>query len=353
MAPKKHFVPDDHLKQFAARLEKKIAAHGELKNRSQAEDRQRSQLKLLLELEDQFRLILQADARGEYVYREFINYICDTRRNILDGRTYFRERQKLFTKLISPAFKARNAQGLYEFRINYQFVTFTLGLFEDWDSANADLVRLAQEISDVRNALIEINSPLIMNRARLFWSRTPKSHLTLMDFLQIGCMGFISGVDKYVPIGEEIVPRGFRSVAIGRMTGNFIENYSETSMHFFPTDKRKIYWANKLIHKHADGVDYERLAAEVNEALQDPLLVTNAAEIRTLLSAASTVSADSSVTQTENYVESVARFAAPSENRPDTRMEEKDAMQQMLRATSELSLFEKKILLLKGIPIEL
>lgn len=334
----------DHFRQFAVWLEREIAKYGATDG--DYYDRQKAQFEKLIGLENELRSTLIAHRSGPAVYRDFIRFICEQKRNILAARPFFRERQTTFTKQISKALKKRSETSLYKFHFNYQFVLFVVGA-RNW-TAGSKIRKLAEQIKQIRTEIVEMNMPLAISRARIFWSRTPKSHLVLMDLIQISCEGLMSGVDKFVPPFTRI----FRAVAIGRMTGNFIESYSETPIHFYPCDKRKIYRANKLVGKHADGVDFDRLATEVNVGV-DGTHRTNSSEIAGLMAAASVVSADTTLSQDPEAPEPISRFAAPESSRPDRQAEEKDAMLSMASAIEKLTVFERKLLRLKGVSVEI
>jgi RNA polymerase sigma factor (sigma-70 family) len=190
-----------------------------------------------------------------------------------------------------------------------------------------------------------MNTPLCINRARLFHSRTPPSHLSQMDLIQIGSVGLISGIDKYAPDGE-VVTKQFRSTAMGRMGGNFIEEYSAPMLHFFPVDKRKLYRANKIVGKSVGPVDFGRVAEGVNEKGD---VSTTPDEMADLMAAASTVSSDSSLPSDPDAPEPITRFAAPESVRPDVQFERGEAMGRMEAAIARLTVFEQKLLRLRGV----
>jgi RNA polymerase sigma factor (sigma-70 family) len=300
----------------------------------------------LAALEIEFRQFLISHPWGEAVYQEFISYICDERKNILAARPFFRERQETFTAEISNALKIRNVELLYKFHINFQFISFVACRFQ-W-SPDSQIIKLAQQIADLRTELTEMNMPLAISRARIFWSRTPKSQLTYMDLIQIACEGLISAIDKFVlPFS-----RVFRAVAIGRITGNFIQLYSETLVHFFPVDKSKLYRANKLISKFSSTghVDYEKLSEAVNIDV-DNTHRTDASEIADLLSAASCLSIDCPpANQVEGEIPvGISRFAAPSSSQPDIQYENYEVMTHLEKAILCLPLREQKLLKMHGV----
>lgn len=332
-----------HFRSFAANLKLARERYGS-KEGAEFLRAQNEQVDQLVELERQFRDTLIAHRWGPGVFKDFVDFICVERRNILDARPYFRERQEYFTNHISVAFHSRNAPALYECRFNHRFVQFVINK-RAW-APKAKIRQLAAAITAIRQELVTLNMPLAISRARIFYSRTPKSHLSYMDLIQIASEGLISAIDKFVPPFS----KAFRSTAMGRMTGNFIENYSETLIHFFPTDKRRIYRANKLIGKQGKDVDVGSITEAVNNGI-DSKHKTNDAEISELLAAASTVSADTPIGDDESeIVTAVDRYAAPLSWQPDHSFEQKQLQDAMRVAISKLSSNKKrKLLMMKGL----
>lgn len=338
---------DEHFRMFAGVLQRAIAACEPDENR---QEQQKRQLEQLIELEKRFREALLAGRFGEIMYRRFIDFICDERKQILDARPYFRERKTTFTKDISPALKARDPVALAKFAINFEFISFVMAQ-RKW-GPRSPLTKTFSKIMAQRQEIVVMNMPLAINRARVFFSRTPLSHLTYMDLVSIAAKGLINGMDKYSTAGE-VVPKEFRSTAMGRMGGDFIERYSETLIHFYPTDRRKLYRANKAVGRGgAEGVDFESVAEKVNTGAKDSDHETNATEIADIMAASSCVSADSSVSETEEahpVSRSIDSFAAPEEARPDVQVEASELEARMLGALAALTVWERKILRLKGV----
>ena len=165
---------------------------------------------------------------------------------------------------------------------------------------------------------------------------------------QIGTEGLISAIDKYC--GE--YSKVYRSVIIGRCVGNLIENFSSTMLHFYPSDKRKLYRANKFKSKRLHGdYDTEDVVNEVNKTEGNK---TDAEEIVGLMAAATMVSADAPPTTNDAldldlHGGNISRYAAPEEARPDVQVETEEANFMMREAISKLSLFDRKLLRLKGL----
>jgi hypothetical protein len=171
-----------------------------------------------------------------------------------------------------------------------------------------------------------------------------------MDLVDIASEGLVLAVDKYV-MPSTGFSKVFRSVIIGRATSGFIEEYSNTIIHFYPSDKNKIYKANKLL-RNKDTTDYEQLAEELNKTDSD----TNPEDIRGLLTAASTVSADAPIKALTSFNDNtqpktLANFIGIEEClQPDRQVEKEDLTKKLIHAIRDnMSLFEKKFLLLKGV----
>lgn len=348
----KNEFDNEHFRGFAKSLELAIGQYGGLKEDEDNTARQKRQIETLIGLEREFRKLLGSHPEGMKAVEKFIHFICEERRNILDARPYFRERYGVFVSDISPAFKNRNAKTLIKFDVNYQFVHFIVKTGE-WKQSGPgsrlgkEILRIERDIKKIRTELIEMNMPLAISRAKIFLGRNKRAHLDYMDLIQVAAEGLISAVDKfclpYTPV--------FRSVIIGRIVGNAIEENSKTMLHFFPSDKRKLYRANKAVGRSpSEEVDLDRIVKFVNEGSG---VVTNQTEIRDLMSAASVVSADSTTPASGGDGDSVQRsvdsFASPEEGRPDVIAEHEDAVSAVALASQALSYLEQKLLRLKGI----
>ena len=110
-----------------------------------------------------------------------------------------------------------------------------------------------------------------------------------------------------------------------------------------------------LTVRHFGGIkeaDFEKLAEKVNEGMEDAINQTDAIELADLMGAASTVSSDSSATGTlesDSIQTLTSKFAADPGGRPDCISENKDLVNKVGLAINTLSVFEKKLLTLKGI----
>lgn len=335
---------DDHFRTFKQTLERKIQAFSHL-SKAELLERQKQQVESLQALEEEFRHLVIAHPWGAGVYKAFIRMIREERNNILSARPFFRERSNVFTAEISKALQTQSHVSLYKFHFNYQFVLFAMRQCR-WHP-NSKVARKARDIERVRTDLIEQNMPLAISRARLFW-KYARAHLSYMDLVQIASDGLASGIDKFVgPYSK-----AFRSVILGRITGNFIEENSETMLHFFPSDRRKLYNANKAMKEHHMGeVSFTELAAEVNHKGKGSYK-TDRDEIAGLVLASQIVSADAQVRpgdEDTTQADNIEKYAADESQRPDVMCEAAEAHASLRGAYAMLTTLERKLLRMKGV----
>lgn len=310
---------------------------------------QEEQVEELLDAERKFKVTILAYRQASEIYKKFLQRVTIQNKNILSARPYFRETAVTFSHRITPAIKKQDIEALKTFDINYQFIKF---IRESWLGPFPKRAeQLFQRVHKARTILIENNMPLAINRAKLFYRKVPKSHLTLMDMIEICAMGLAAGIDKWCGKYSPV----FRSVCIGRMVGNMIDSYSETTLHFYPSDKRILYKANSI--RGRQGItDIEELTRAVNESFRQdeidgksiPKKNITVSELSALMSAASTVSADATVND-EGY--GVYHFTPDSAPNIEEALIENETMNKMLGLVKNLSVMERKVLRLKGIKV--
>lgn len=307
---------------------------------------QQEQVEALLDSERKFRDAILQYRQAKEIYKKFLQRICLQNKNILSARPYFRETAVTFSKKITPAIKSSDIEVLMTFNINYQFIKF---IRESWlGPFPKRALQLYNRVHMERNKLIENNMPLAINRAKLFYRKTPKSHLTLMDFIGICSMGLAAGVDKWVGTYSPV----FRSVCIGRMVGNMIDSYSETVLHFYPSDKRILYKANSIRGRQKIEDIFE-LTKAVNESFKQdalegksvPKKEVTVSELHALMSAASIVSAEG----TNDEGVGVYHFTIDTTQDIEQDYIERESTDKMLLLVKDLPIIHRKVLKLKGI----
>jgi hypothetical protein len=336
---------DNHFRQFAQLLEATLMGYG-----SSDEDftaKQKRQVEGLVQLEADFRQALIRHPQGHNVYKEFIKHIMEKRRNILAARPYFRERQDVFKREISPVLREREHKALYRFNINYPFIAFALKARNF--SVNGEVRRIARQIEKARKELIEQNMPLAISRARIFHKITPPPTWSTWISSRSPTRG---SLPRWTSSSCRTRPV-FRAVIIGRITGNLIEDYSETLLHFYPSDKRKLYKAHKVRGRAAD-MTADDIATRVNTD-SDAGQKTDGSEIHHLLSAASHVSLDVPPPDCgggeEEMETAVDRHEADPATRPDVMVEDAQLKSAVHHALRDLPLLQRKLIRMKGVEL--
>lgn len=333
---------------------------------------QKDQVEELLDAERKFKDTILKYRQSTIIYKKFLQLVCIENKDILSARPYFRETAVTFSKKITPAIKLAvngidpklgivsansdsvksGIESLKKFDINYQFIKFVRDSWLGPFPKRAE--QLFQRVHKARETLIENNMPLAINRARLFYRKTPKSHLTLMDMIGICSTGLVSGIDKYCGAYSKV----FVSVCIGRMVGNLIDKYSETMLHFYPSDRRVLYKAHTI--RGRKGIDdIHDLTNAVNESFKDdekegksvPKKEVTVSELSYLMSAASTVSADATTKTEDGETFGVYSYTADMTKDIEAEYIQQETTAQMLVLAAKLPLLHRKVLKLKGIKI--
>lgn len=308
---------------------------------------QQQQVEELFAAEIAFREVISTYKQSTEVYKRFLQKIKVTNHNILSAMPYFRIRGKMFATHISPLIKANDADSLKKFDINFQLVKF---IRDNWVGPFPRKAQIQYDrVYNARRILVENNAPLCINRALLFYRKTPKSHLTLMDLIGIASTGLTSGIDKFVGKYSHL----FRGVIVGRIVGNLISEYSETSLHFFPNERRILYNAYSIRGKK--GIeDPEELIKIINarfdldrsQGKSAPKGAVTASQLSNLMKAASLVSADSTLSE-EGL--GVYDYTMSDDLGPEEYLTEREEAVTMIQMATKLSVLERKVLRLKGV----
>lgn len=309
---------------------------------------QKQQFEELVAAEQLFHQTVLSYKISTEMYKRFIQFIRIENNNILSARPFFRESSQTFSEKITPALKTKNPEALKPFNINFHFIVFFrkkwIGL---WPKKLEDIY---QRIEKARTKLINNNMPLAINRAKIFYRKVPKSHVTFMDLIECAAMGLCAGVDKYTGSYKA----NWVGVCIGRIVGNLIDIYSETEIHFYPGDRRILYRANSI--RGRQGItDIAELAKAVNDSFAVDLAEgrtapkrTDVNELSNLLAAASLLSADSNEGE-EGY--GVYNFTADATESIESQLGRKQELAQVAKLARKLPLINQKVLRLKGIEI--
>jgi len=324
---------------------------------------QKTLLNDLFALEDEFKKTLLSATNGKDIYKEFMDFIMKEGectlpklkegyvpknaeaakkfkekvdadgRNILRARPYFRERQDTFSRKISKAFHLHRPEILHKFKVNYEFAKWTMERYKGENKKK--LSKIFTQIKDIRQLLCSNNLPLAINKAHIFWSKVPESHLEYMDLIQACAEGLITAIDKFVPPYKTV----FRSTAIGRMTLNMIQDHSSTTVKLPPKERRILYRAKNAKQK-AHLSESDEIVSYVNESFKG----VTAESLMEIESAASQVF-DIDEKQEDSY--SLSEKIADSSTLADEKAISSDLRQRLYSSMENLTVIEIKIIKLK------
>lgn len=336
----------EHFRSFAKSLEFQIAEIDGFpkKKKSEQISIQKEQIAELISLEFQLKCLMWEHRNGLPAVNFFLDHIS---KNILDGRPYFRERQENFKTYISPAIRLRDIQSLICFSFNFRFFELISRKYQfGWE-----FKRLYKRLVELRQTIALTNTPLAISRAKIFHSKNKRSHLSYMDMIQVASCALLDAIDKFTPDWEKSKWM-FIGVAIGRITGSGISAVGETMLHFFPRERRLLYRTYKFNARN-DGATLEAMANAVNAGKDEDNSLkgtqrTDQHELSNLLSAANCLSTDVPLDEESKLTVSDA-VSGPMELQPDYMNEQADACGALYRSIKGLTIFEQKVVALKGI----
>jgi len=317
--------------------------NGKKLNKKQFTIQQKEQVERMMELEEIFRKNINSYKQSDKIYQKFLMHIKIERGNILTARPYFREDSKTFGNYISPAFKEDDIQKIKEFHINYKFMKF---IVKNWrGNLPSKALKSWNEHKYVRQKIIENSMPLAINEAMKFYKAVPKSHLTLMDMINASSSGLCIGVDKWVGPFRTV----FRSVCIGRMKSNIMELYNQTSLHYYPSDKKIIYKAN-LLKSREKIEDPNKLLEAINQYLEEnnDKRKLEMYELEDILNASNIKSVE---TEIDNDGFNMYDTYADETSNVEKNIEKMDVLKNVLIQCEKLKVIERKIIRLKGVDL--
>jgi DNA-directed RNA polymerase specialized sigma subunit len=345
MAKNKRIILDRDFQELAARVNNAL-----IENDGLIGD-QKAQVEKVFDLEKKFLAVIKKYSKTTSIYESFIRYIHEDLGNVLSAKSFFREAAIEFNKNISPVIKDRDAKSLMKFHGNYQLIKY---IVDSWGPLPVKIEKCYEDFLEARRILIENNMPLAINRAKLFYRKTPKSHLNLLDLIDICIYGLVSGIDKYV--GE--YTHVWRSVCIGRMVGYMIEEYSKTFIRLYPSDKKILYRVNALKYR-MNIENIKDLAKAVNDSFYKdkeekkptPRLPISEEHIRSLLNSTTYTSSYTASGDKEEDVMDIYDYTASPDSNVEEIVENRDTMQKIVSASTDLPVIERKIIKLKGVNV--
>ena len=306
---------------------------------------QKEQLELLMKLEDKFRKSILKTSQAKEIYKKFVLYIVADQRNRLLAKPYFRERNDAFNNGISEAIKTGNIKKLQTYHINFLLISF---IKENWRGPMPEKTQtFYDKIKKTRNDLIVSNLPQAINQAKIFFRKTPESHLSLSDMVGYCSAGLISGVDKWSGPYSKV----WRSTCIAYGVGFMIDAYSKTQIHMSPSDRATLYRINSIRFKSKSD-DEKVISHLLNKEFPNEKARFDSQKISILLSAANVSSTEAPVDQDESdRTVFVKDYIADAKADVEDSFIENDASRKMIECIRKLPYLNQKILRLKGIKL--
>lgn len=248
---------------------------------------------------------------------------------------FLRERQDVFYKKIAKLLNYQNGLKLANYRFNYVFFDWVHKNFYNEIKDKNKFLTLFEEIKKIRNDLCSLNVPLAINRAKIFWSKAAaKNNLEFNDLVQMCCVGLLNAIDKYVPPYRKV----FASTIIGRMTAYMLESQNSAFIKNTPLEKKILYYIRTLLYNF--NLDLEKDINFVTQSVYEKFgKKMSADELKNLVAASEAPISlfDSEISNKINNLQSNDFFME----------QDIDFYYHLTAAINDLSILEKKVLLLK------
>jgi len=275
-----------------------------------------------------WRDTLLSSVEGEDIYIKFVDFILNIRRNILDARPYFRIRQKEFINNVNPYIRKKKPKPLYKLRINSAFINWCMSEYKG--PYKKELDSLAKQITDVRSDFITRNFPLILNRIKLIHHN---SNLEMPDLISLASNAALVALDKFAPnvdkiTGEPIYTSVILSSIIARINAVVNQNTDGQQLHLYPSDKKLFI---EICRLKKDGLDNDDIAKQIKISEYEVSRFLNGIYV-------DNIQDDEKHFQEENIL-----------RLPDKAVSIYEEKEVLKKSTDDLSVLEKKILILKNL----
>lgn len=314
---------NEYLRFFYAALKRSTQKYGAPKNKQDAVANQKAQVERLVALEQEWHRELLA-FHGYKAYEAFAQYIL-RKGYIKKVKPFFRERQEQ-TVGVLKSLRLGEFDKVAKLGINWRFIEWAHARFEFPER----MEEIKKHVYDARRELTEMNMPLAIQRAKMFFNVKSKPYISLLDCISMAVEGLIIAIDKYTLPYSPV----FCSVAIGRMKSILIDTTFETQLYFYPKDRRRLYRVNKFLSQNINP-SAEELLAFVNSTKPGEVYESiDLQQLDELISASHVHSGGLDIDQPADELEVV---------------ENNEIRAKLFAAVEKLSIFDQKILKLKGI----
>lgn len=274
--------------------------------------------------------------------------------NMLQAKMFFRERVGIH-KPIFDAIRTKDKEKLNKFKFNFMFFQYMREVAGGKFKVRAE--KMFTEMEALRSELAVNALPIAVARGKMFYDKTPKGQLSLMDCISIANAGILKGLDKYDGTNGF---RGAKTTAIIRMRGYLIREYSATWLTLYPVEQKILYRCRSIMGKNKLNIkNIAEITKIINEMFENDIKEGSNAK-PTILEEAYlyellTSSNNGPTTGMDNgdgrgYIESFQNVADASKDISKNH-EDNEEMKKVIKSVEYLTKKERKIIRLMGVNV--
>lgn len=280
----------------------------------------------------------------------FFNHFNDG--SLLFAKGLFRERVSI-NKALFEAIRNKDREALASFKFNFMFFDFIRKFNGGKFKVRAEKMFL--EIEKIRAELSVNTLPIAVARGKMFYEKTPRSHLSLMDCVTIANQGIMKGLDKYDGTNGY---RGAKTTAIIVMRGYLIKEYSATWIALYPVEQKVLYKCRSVMGKKGLNIKdikeitklvNESFAAEKNE-INRKVQYEESYLLELLISTNNAPDTGMDSGDGRGYIEA---FQSVGDDTKDIskNYEDNETMKKVVKSLEELNCQDRKVIKLKGMNV--
>jgi hypothetical protein len=314
----------------------------------------------LYKKELEFVKVLRKKPEGRDTYVKFIRMINTEKQDIKQARNFFRMRQGEFQRRVLKAIGKMNTSVVCKAHVNYQFCYFVMNNLETEDKIYLEKIdNIYKEIIEIRKGIASDFLRLAVYSAKRSHQLYKDSYSDFSDIIQIANEALMHAIDSYVvdttnnsktstkAPNDKNNNNRFKYVAIGWILSRLMASQGSLNSAVFINEatNKKLFQIRRTIEDHPNDSMLEiSIKVQMSEF-----------EVNNLLALSDHISMDAPVklNQSEAHPRTFGdRFASedPSSKTYEV-IESNDLSNKLQTMFKDLTVLEKKLLILKGIKI--
>lgn len=303
----------------------------------------RNEFRKLFKLEKEYILKIKKTEFGLKFFEQFCKDIKINNDKLI-VRNYFREKESNFKDLIYKFIDKNNYKSLMSRRFNYKFCTLIHSSVKESNEIGAEtlleLNSIMLQMKTIRDGIFNQFAYLALNRAKIFFSKNTSHMIDFSDYIQASNEALLNAIDKFL-VGQK--PEYFYALMNGRMLGYLlnIQITMSSTISFGESIKKKIYKARRELRQMGDEASIKKIAEIINLADYDLSMLLNSYKYNYLQKSVDDEN------QKPHLLES--NIISETANMGFLNIETKDAVSKIYDILKDVSIVQKKILIMKGI----